>query len=614
MFEGFDIHGPVFINTLGHLAGLLLFGLLLCLMRDDGHGGIGRNASSLTAALLAFLWNLGSLTGLGFIQRDGQVPAWLVAINFSFLSLLPAVLFSVISKGRRKVLVGIGYAISFISVVLHFAELLSASARLHEVALLLVTIGFGVLGAITFFVTTGKRDSAQEASLTDLVCLMLLTLSFLHFGYGHSRTAWTTELIWHHAGVPLALIVLLRDYRLLLAEAYVRFVANVGLAGAVVCFLCLVVEWGHLLAAARLNPFVAALLAVALCLAFIGYAYLRSRLQSYLTRRMFRRGDLSYHSQQILQAASECGAEDQFLQRAALEILGFVDAQEFQLLKGEGGAGHIEGAIPAPAMGCAELKLPLRFSRGDSLTLWLGRRRGSRRYLAEDITLLHALTRLTVEQVERLRADRLQNLVQQAELRALRAQINPHFLFNALNTLYGIIERESADARRMVLNLADLFRYSLQQNRTWITLHEELQIVQSYLEIESLRLRERLSFSIEVDPELRHFSIPALSIQPLVENAVKHGISKLRSGGRVLVEAACSENVLRITVTDNGANVPSTSWQENGLGIGLQNVKQRLQLCCGTGSDLIVERTTEGFKATIQIVPRSQPEPQAVAS
>src|SRR5258708_19327823 len=113
----------------------------------------------------------------------------------------------------------------------------------------------------------------------------------------------------------------------------------------------------------------------------------------------------------------------------------------------------------------------------------------------------------------------MRTLVAQAELRALQAQINPHFFFNALNTLYGTIARENGPARRLVLRLADLFRYSFAPDRGFVALEEELRIVRAYLEIEDLRLRPRLSFEIEIDEPARSVRAPALSIPPLAENA-----------------------------------------------------------------------------------------------
>src|SRR5208337_1159652 len=122
-----------------------------------------------------------------------------------------------------------------------------------------------------------------------------------------------------------------------------------------------------------------------------------------------------------------------------------------------------------------------------------------------------------VGQVEQFRESEMRRLVAQAELRALQSQIHPHFLFNALNTLYGIIPREARGARETVLNLADIFRYFLETERTFLPLEEELHIVKAYLEVERLRLGEKLHVEIDVDADTLLVPIPILSIQPLVE-------------------------------------------------------------------------------------------------
>ena len=593
MIEGVSFQNPVFVNTLGHTSGLFIFGLLIfLLLKSRGPLATQGKSASLLAAGLAFLWNFGSLVGLAFIQRDGAVADWLVAVNFSVLSFLPAVLFSVLLKHGRPVLTRIGYGISACSILLHFAEIRLPSAPLHEAALLIVTVGFAALGsAVLVFVPVAQRPD-KRAFVTDVFCLIVFALSFLHFGYGHSRTAWTSEVAWHHAGIPLALIVLLRDYRLLVAETFIRFIANVGLAGFFAACLYLANRSGELIPRAKGNGFLAALLIAAFCCSLILFAYLRSALQRQLTRYVFARGDFNECSKHILQASSESETEAQFLDRASTEICRFVEAERFQLAE--------SSSIPAPRR-WAEIQLPLRFSRGDTLTLLLSRRHGSRRYLAEDINALQSLISLVVEQVERLRADQLQRLAHEAELRALQAQVNPHFLFNALNTLYGMISRESFQARRLLLNLADLFRYCLQRDRTFIPLGEELEIVQAYLEIESLRLGDRLMFEVTAAPQVREVQIPVLSIQPLVENAIKHGISKRSANGRVEVIAKDEDGALQIMVRDNGPGLDGSS-ATGGLGIGLENVRQRLRLSCPAGSDLTIESNAEGCVVTIRIV------------
>jgi two-component system, LytTR family, sensor kinase len=196
----------------------------------------------------------------------------------------------------------------------------------------------------------------------------------------------------------------------------------------------------------------------------------------------------------------------------------------------------------------------------------------------------------------------LKRLVSQAELRALQAQINPHFLFNALNTLYGTIDRHSREARRMVLNLAEIFRYFLQGDRTVIALSEELRIVEAYLEIETLRLGERLQSELIVSEAARATLIPILSIQPLVENAVKHGIAAKQGYGRLCVRAEKVPAGLRVTVQDTGVGVERSRAQfQTGMGLGLENVRRRLELCYGSAAALQITSNGSGTTVTFLI-------------
>ena len=197
-----------------------------------------------------------------------------------------------------------------------------------------------------------------------------------------------------------------------------------------------------------------------------------------------------------------------------------------------------------------------------------------------------------VEHVEHARGERMRQLVAQAELRALQAQINPHFLFNSLNTLYGTISRDNAEARRLVLNLADIFRYFLQSDRTFIPVSEELRIVRAYLEIEQLRLGPKLRTRVEADPAALAAEIPVLSIQPLVENAVKHGVAARSGEGFVHLRIQAAEDRVSVSVTNSGEWAPPPSGDgvdpHPGSGIGLSNVRRRLTLCFGQESDLRV--------------------------
>jgi LytS/YehU family sensor histidine kinase len=234
--------------------------------------------------------------------------------------------------------------------------------------------------------------------------------------------------------------------------------------------------------------------------------------------------------------------------------------------------------------------------------LLLGGREEGRRYLSEDLDDLDRLAAEVVNQVETKRRSEFQRLVAEAELDALRAQINPHFLFNALNALYGLIPRSAAEARTTLLSLADVFRYSLQSQRQFVPLEEEMRIVEAYLQIERLRLGRRLRTEVHVSEQARSVQVPVLSIQPLVENAVKHGVSTKPEGGLVRVDACILDGSLHVEVADDGPGFdPAAS---TNAGHGLQNVRRRIQLCYREGSQLAVRssasETVVGFTAPME--------------
>jgi two-component system LytT family sensor kinase len=251
----------------------------------------------------------------------------------------------------------------------------------------------------------------------------------------------------------------------------------------------------------------------------------------------------------------------------------------------------------------AEAVVPIRLSRSDSRNLLLGRRRGGRRYLSEDLRALNHLARVVAEAVERFRSGEMQRLVSEAELRALHSQINPHFLFNALNTIYGIIPREAGGARRAVLNLADIFRYFLQPDKILIPLSEELKIVRAYLDIERLRLGPRLQTIIQIDKDAEHALIPVLSIQPLVENAIKHGLSTRTEEGWLRLIVTSADNNLTITVEDSGPGPRSTAAavQQTGAGVGLANVTGRLRLCYGPDAGVNMQQDEFGTRVWFSV-------------
>jgi LytS/YehU family sensor histidine kinase len=165
----------------------------------------------------------------------------------------------------------------------------------------------------------------------------------------------------------------------------------------------------------------------------------------------------------------------------------------------------------------------------------------------------------------------------EARLDALRAQINPHFLFNALNTISSQVERDPKLARRMIEHLGDLLRLSLEsKNRQEIPLAEEMAFLEHYLAIQKIRFGDHLRVETQIAPEVKHASVPCLFVQPLVENAIRHGISRRASGGTVIVSALRNGDRLDIRVLDDGVGLPADWTLENSGGVGLSVTRQRV--------------------------------------
>ncbi len=183
-----------------------------------------------------------------------------------------------------------------------------------------------------------------------------------------------------------------------------------------------------------------------------------------------------------------------------------------------------------------------------------------------------------------LNEERLTRTTMEAELQALQAKINPHFLFNTLNSIASLISENPKAAESTVEKLSELFRYTLKSaEKNLVSVAEELDIVRTYLEIEKVRFGDRLQYDITCDNDVRDFMIPALIIEPLVENSIKHGIASEVHGGKILVKAAKSDGHCLISVIDNGRGVDEAN-KVNGF--GLRSVEERLQLRYGASSSL----------------------------
>ena len=188
-----------------------------------------------------------------------------------------------------------------------------------------------------------------------------------------------------------------------------------------------------------------------------------------------------------------------------------------------------------------------------------------------------------------------------AELKTLRAQVEPHFLYNTLSNVVSLIDREPATAKHMTERLIGYLRHTLDASRRDnATVGDELAIVNDYLEILRLRMGDRLAFSIDATDEVRAIALSPMLLQPLVENAIKHGLEPKITGGSLLVSATIHESVLQIRITDTGLGF-GVATDTAGSGSGLANVRARLKALYGDAATLTIEQPTMGTQICISL-------------
>ena len=202
-----------------------------------------------------------------------------------------------------------------------------------------------------------------------------------------------------------------------------------------------------------------------------------------------------------------------------------------------------------------------------------------------------------------LQAARATAAARTAEVRALEAQLNPHFLFNALNGIRGLVSEDPARAQAALTHLAATLRYTLAAPATdTVPLREELRVVQDYLALEAIRLEERLVVELDVEPAALGARVPPLLVQALVENAVKHGVARLPAGGRVVVRARLEAGALRLDVLNTRARDARGPAPE-GSGVGLANAQERLRLLFGEAASVRLESAAGDLTAARVSIP-----------
>ena len=216
-------------------------------------------------------------------------------------------------------------------------------------------------------------------------------------------------------------------------------------------------------------------------------------------------------------------------------------------------------------------------------------------------------------QLELAELDESRHRLMRAEVRALRAQISPHFIYNSLGAIASFVRTDPDRARELLLEFADFTRYSFRQHGDFTTLAEELRSVERYLLLEQARFGDRLRVTLQVAPEVLGVSVPFLCLQPLVENAVQHGLESTAQGGRISIEARDVDRECIISIEDNGVGQDPErirevlSGEAGGDSVGLANVDERLRTTFGDEYGLVVETAPGAGTKVVVRVPKFAP-------
>lgn len=310
--------------------------------------------------------------------------------------------------------------------------------------------------------------------------------------------------------------------------------------------------------------------------------FIYRRLGSLIDRRVFRRRYTEHNALAFLSQTLEgAGTEQEIATRAADALSSIFDCPVSVSANGAVHAQVEQSSRP--------------FLSGDHALL--------QTLSAQIGAALRSLQLRRIQEQQRAREQELQTLATRAELRALRAQINPHFLFNALNTVASCIRTRPDAADETLMQLAEVFRYTLRRSdKEWVRLHEEMDFVRSWLAVEQARFGEHLSIAMNVDEAAASVIIPAMIVQPLVENAIKHGASRITSAARITVDVRLADGAIQVSVTDNGPGFPS-GFRIDDIepGHGLRNVGDRLRQYYGEAGSLRWQNEVEGATVSIRI-------------
>jgi signal transduction histidine kinase len=617
------------VNVLGFTTGAILYAMLLWMVvrshpPDQRWIASSSDRLSLLTGVLGLFWNIGAFSAYGLPTMGLVKPSpLLMSLAFSALGFLPAVVVHSVLRSRGQMertsdrtILYIAYALSFSSASLHIAAALRWHLLFSPSAFLILTVGFAAV-MLAVLVETRKTPGSSRALW--VIALAVFAVSAAHLSNHAGTDPWWLELLGHHASLPLALAFLHQDYRFALADIFLKR------ALALIILVCLVFGTYALGVAPVFNAWalqggpdeqmVLMLLALWVGTALL-YPWIRSFAQWFVDNVVLERPDYDMLFAQASQAIASQNTAESILEDVKELIAPALSARSVTWREASDQSPPSMQEIVATTARDATIFIPT--VEMPQYFVFIAELEGGRRLLSDDIAAIEKFAHLVARRIDAIRtADErferdirereMRQLAAEAELRALRAQIHPHFLFNALTTIGYLIQTAPEKALSTLMRLSGLLRSVLSASPEFSTLGEELTVIGAYLDIESARFEDRLSVNIDVSDELRQLRIPTLLLQPLVENAIKHGISESLTGGEVRIGAGLTADKagipsLRLIVKDTGAG-GSGSQFVNGRsrGVGLNNVEQRLN-CYGKDAAHMQITSHPGIGTQIELV------------
>jgi two-component system LytT family sensor kinase len=590
----------------------------------------GNPLANIVFAACALVWSAGGLAYIVLLASGVPRQSWLVAAA-RFLQYCGALAFPIpilaiwkplASTVRRRKAVHVLQIAACLSAGVIAALLWTAPGNLlidrltayNASAILL-------LGAIIAL----RRDATPRAvyipswAMVCAVCGAALLINV------HARLNRGVDASLSSLGAHLVLLVVLCAFflfaRFRFADVFIRYGVRIFLAGSWAAIIVSVAQSQHLSnlrwaqTPETIHVFGVLIVSLALLLSF---TFVDERISALVSRWLFRRPDYRAVARELTERLREAGSETEVTAAAESAVREALESSEVHLAPLNGTSnlppGFLEGEIVETDD--ADALVPIATAGRVSHVLRVTTGYGRPGLVTLDLNFLRTVatqhgSRLDALVREREAIDResrealLVQQVTEAELRALRAQINPHFLFNSLNTIADLTVRDPARAEAMSLRLAAVFRHVLaHSSRPLTSVRGEIDFLRTYLHIEEARFGERLQVEIEVLPEIAGEQIPSLILQPLVENALKHGLAPKTGPGHLKIAARADREHLYLIVEDDGIGLmPPSARQRNGEpeGLGLANVSDRLRVLYQDRASVVLEaRQGGGARATVR--------------